>query len=216
MHDNFGGEPPKFAVNEPQMAVDYMKPEHCILPKSKPAKSQPPLKELNKLVETIKTEPTTKKTEVEVLEESKIPQDSGTGTYQYSSLDEILKSVIHVRSTRPWWTDWNLKKKIVTMYSYIARPPVAQSFVISMITTIITMNVKDRVTPGSPRTELTWWCVNVEWLPHCLWLNHKQIMAKCICHAVNIIVSYSLGGDLNPTRGQCKFLRMDVNDLFQD
>ena len=55
MHDNFGGEPPKFAVNEPQMAVDYMKPEHCILPKSKPAKSQPPLKELNKLVETIKT-----------------------------------------------------------------------------------------------------------------------------------------------------------------
>ncbi|RMX47813.1 hypothetical protein pdam_00008526 [Pocillopora damicornis] len=78
MHDNFGGEPPKFAVNEPQMAVDYMKPEHCILPKSKPAKSQPPLKELNKLVETIKTEPTTKKTEVEVLEEGKIPQDSGT------------------------------------------------------------------------------------------------------------------------------------------
>ena len=93
MHDNFGGEPPKFAVNEPQMAVDYMKPEHCILPKSKPAKSQPPLKELNKLVETIKTEPTTKKTEVEVLEEGKIPQDSGTGTYQYSSLDEILNSV---------------------------------------------------------------------------------------------------------------------------
>ena len=38
MHDNFGGEPPKFAVNEPQMAVDCMKPEHCILPKSKPAK----------------------------------------------------------------------------------------------------------------------------------------------------------------------------------
>ena len=28
MHDNFGGEPPKFDVNEPRMAVDYMKPEH--------------------------------------------------------------------------------------------------------------------------------------------------------------------------------------------
>ena len=33
------------------------------------------------------------------------------------------------------------------MYSYVARPPVAQSFVISMITNIITMNVKERVTP---------------------------------------------------------------------
>ena len=59
------------------------------------------------------------------------------------------------------------KYKIVTMYSYIARPPVAQSFVISMITTIITMNVKYRVTPGSPWTELTRWCANVERLPHC-------------------------------------------------
>ena len=48
------------------MAVDYMKPEHRIPPISKPAKSQPPFKELNKLVETIKTEPTTEKTEVEV------------------------------------------------------------------------------------------------------------------------------------------------------
>ena len=54
MHDNFGGEPPKFDVNEPRIAVDYMKPEHRIPPKSKPAKSQPPLKELNKLVENIK------------------------------------------------------------------------------------------------------------------------------------------------------------------
>ena len=62
MHDNFGGEPPKFDVNEPRIAVDYMKPEHRIPPKSKPAKSQPPLKELNKLVETIKTEPTTENT----------------------------------------------------------------------------------------------------------------------------------------------------------
>ena len=57
------------------MAVDYMKPERRIPPKSKPAKSQPPLKELNKLVETIKTEPTTEKTEVEVLKEGEIPQD---------------------------------------------------------------------------------------------------------------------------------------------
>ena len=93
MHDNFGGEPPKFDVNEPRMAVDYMKPEHRIPPKSKPAKSQPPLKELNKLVETIKTEPTTEKIKVEALEEGEIPQDSGTGTYQYSSLDELLDSV---------------------------------------------------------------------------------------------------------------------------
>ena len=93
MHDNFGGEPPKFDVNEPRMAVDYMKPEHCVPPKSKAAKSQPPLKELNKLVETIKREPTTEKTEVEVLDESEIPQGSGTGTYQYSSLDELLDSV---------------------------------------------------------------------------------------------------------------------------
>ena len=28
MHDNFVGEPPQFDVNEPRMAVDYMKPEH--------------------------------------------------------------------------------------------------------------------------------------------------------------------------------------------
>ena len=48
------------------------------------------------------------------------------------------------------------------MYSYVARPPVAQYFVTSMITTVITINVKDRVTPGSPRTELTRWCANVE------------------------------------------------------
>ena len=41
-------------------------------------------------------------------------------------------------------------------------------------------------------------------------------MAKCISDAVNAIVSYSFGGDLNPTRGQYKFLRMDVNDSFQD
>ena len=93
MHDSFGGEPPKFVVNKPRMAVDYMKPEHSITPKSKPAKSQPPLKELNKLVENIKTEPTTEKTKVEVLEQGEIPQDSGTGTYQYSSLDELLDSV---------------------------------------------------------------------------------------------------------------------------
>ena len=59
----------------------------------------------------------------------------------------MWKSVFHVRSTRIWWMNWSLKKKIVTMYSYVARPPVAQSFVISMITTIITMNVKERVTP---------------------------------------------------------------------
>lgn len=93
MHEYFGGEPPKFDVNEPRMAVDYMKPEHHILPKSKPVKSQLSLKELNKLVETIKTELTTEKTEVEVLEEGEIPQDSGTGTHQYSSLDELLDSV---------------------------------------------------------------------------------------------------------------------------
>ena len=48
------------------------------------------MKELNKLVETIKTKATTEKTEREVLEEGEIPQDSGTGTYQYSSLDELL------------------------------------------------------------------------------------------------------------------------------
>ena len=65
------------------------------------------------------------------------------------------------------------------MYSYVAQPPVAQppvacpparnpttrlaqSFLISMITTIITMNFKDRVTHGSPWTELTRWCANVE------------------------------------------------------
>ena len=48
------------------------------------------------------------------------------------------------------------------MYSCVARPPVAQYFVTSMITTVITINVKDRVTPGSPRTELTRWCANVE------------------------------------------------------
>ena len=77
----------------------------------------------------------------------------------------VWKSVIHVRSTKPWWTYSNLKKKIVTMYSCVARPPVAQYFVTSMITTVITINVKDRVTPGSPRTELTRWCANVEWLP---------------------------------------------------
>ena len=104
-----------------------------------------------------------------MLEEGKIPQDSGTGTYQYSSLDEIMNSVeisypcpIHQTMMD------GLKYKIVTMYSYIARPPVAQSFVISMITTIITTNVKYRVTPGSPWTELTRWCANVERLPHCL------------------------------------------------
>ena len=34
IHDNFGGEPPKFDVNEPGMAVDYMKPEHNIPPKA--------------------------------------------------------------------------------------------------------------------------------------------------------------------------------------
>ena len=34
-------------------------------------------------------------------------------------------------------------------------------------------------------------------------------MAKCICDAVNAMVSYLLGGDLNPTNGQCKFLRID-------
>ena len=102
------------------------------------------------------------------------------------------------------------------MYSYVARPPVAQYFVISVITTVITMNVKDRVTPGSPWTESTRWCANVEWLPHCLWLNQKQIMAKCICDAVDITVIFLPGGDLNPTRGQYKFLRMDVNDSFQD
>ena len=34
----------------------------------------------------------------------------------------MWKSVIHVRSTRPWWTNCNLKK-ILTMYSYIAQPP---------------------------------------------------------------------------------------------
>ena len=83
-------------------------------------------------------------------------------------------SVIHVRSTRPWWTDWNLKEKIVTMYSYVVRPPVTQSFVIPMTTTIITMNVKSRVTPGSPWTEFTRWCANVEWLPHCHWLNQTN------------------------------------------
>ena len=77
----------------------------------------------------------------------------------------VWKSVIHVRSTKPWWTYSNLKKKIVTMYSCVARPPVAQYFVTSMITTVIIINVKDRVTPGSPRTELTRWCANVEWLP---------------------------------------------------
>ena len=77
----------------------------------------------------------------------------------------VWKSVIHVRSTKPWWTYSNLKKKIVTMYSCVARPPVVQYFVTSMITTVITINVKDRVTPGSPRTELTRWCANVEWLP---------------------------------------------------
>ena len=111
----------------------------------------------------------TKKTEVEVLEEGKIPQDSGTGTYQYSSLDEILNSV-EVSYPCPIHQIMmdGLKYKIVTMYSYIARPPVAQSFVLSMITTIITMNVKYRVTPGSPWTELTRWCANVERLPHCL------------------------------------------------
>ena len=48
---------------------------------------------MNKLVETIKTEPTTENTEVEVLEEGEIPQDSGTGTYRYSSLDELLDIV---------------------------------------------------------------------------------------------------------------------------
>ena len=77
----------------------------------------------------------------------------------------VWKSVIYVRSTKPWWTYSNLKKKIVTMYSCVARPPVVQYFVTSMITTVITINVKDRVTPGSPRTELTRWCANVEWLP---------------------------------------------------
>ena len=44
----------------------------------------------------------------------------------------------------------------------VSRPPIAQSFLISMITTIITMNFKDRVTHGSPWTELTRWCANVE------------------------------------------------------
>ena len=34
MHDNFGGEPPKFDVNEPRIAVDYMKPEHRIPPQN--------------------------------------------------------------------------------------------------------------------------------------------------------------------------------------
>ena len=102
MHDNFGGKPSKFDVNEPRIAVDYMKPEHRIPPKSKPAKSQPPLKELNKLVETIKTEPT-EKTEVEVLEEGEIPQDSGTGISipPWMSYWIVWKSVIHLRSTRP-------------------------------------------------------------------------------------------------------------------
>ena len=35
-------------------------------------------------------------------------------------------------------------------------------FVISMTTTIITINVKGRVTPGSPWTEFIRWCANVE------------------------------------------------------
>ncbi|CAH3132718.1 unnamed protein product [Pocillopora meandrina] len=117
MHDNFGGEPPKFAVNEPQMAVDYMKPEHCILPKSKPAKSQPQLKELNKLlVFSIKTEPTTKKTEVEVLEEGKIPQDSGTDSEEEDIVtddtyldidvnlgDKLMSTVVEQIGSNPEW-----------------------------------------------------------------------------------------------------------------
>ena len=42
--------------------------------------------------------------------------------------------------------------------------------------------------------------------------NYGKMYLRC-GHA---IVSYSFGGDLNPTRVQCKFLRMDVNDSFQD
>ena len=123
------------------------------------------MKELNKLVENIKTEPTTEKTEVEVLEQGEIPQDSGTGTYQYSSLDELLDSVdvsypcpIHqtivdgLKSKREDCDDVLLR---CSMASY-------QSFVIPMTTTIITINVKGRVTPGSPWTEFTRWCANVE------------------------------------------------------
>ena len=123
------------------------------------------MKELNKLVETIKTESTTEKTEVEVLEQGEIPQDSGTGTYQYSSLDELLDSVdvsypcpIHqtivdgLKSKREDCDDVLLR---CSMASY-------QSFVIPMTTTIITINVKGRVTPGSPWTEFTRWCANVE------------------------------------------------------
>ena len=51
------------------------------------------IERVEQLVQTTKTEPTTEKTEVEVLEEGEIPQDSGTGKYPYSSLAELLDNV---------------------------------------------------------------------------------------------------------------------------
>ena len=51
------------------------------------------IERVEQLVQTTKTEPTTEKTEVEVPEEGEIPQDSGTGTYPYSSLAELLDNV---------------------------------------------------------------------------------------------------------------------------
>ena len=200
MHDSIGGEPPKFVVNKPQMVVDYMKPEHSITPKSKPAKSQPPLKQLNKLVETAQGE---------------IPQDSGTGTYQYSSLDELLDSVdvsypclIHqtivdgLKSKREDCDDVLLRCSIAS-YPVFCNP-----------------NGYHHYYYKCQRQGHSWFTLDRIYKMVCecgmtptLSLTQSETNYG---NAVNAIVSYSLGGNLNPTRGQCKFLPMDVNDSFQE
>ncbi|PFX23214.1 hypothetical protein AWC38_SpisGene12220 [Stylophora pistillata] len=78
MHDNYGGELPRFVVK----------------PKEKSASIQMPLQELNTLVESIKPDPSTEKTWVDAVEEGEIvPGIEGTGTYHYSSLEELSDSV---------------------------------------------------------------------------------------------------------------------------
>ena len=124
-------------VKLPKFEVDYMKPE------VKSSKQTSPLKELNQLVESVQNDPTTLE-KTEVMEEGEIvPGVEGTGTFHYSSLEELLDSV-EVSYPCP------IHQTMMEELKSKSRPPVAQYFLISVITTVITMNVKDRVTPGSP------------------------------------------------------------------
>ena len=74
-------------VKLPKFEVDYMKPE------VKSSKQTSPLKELNQLVESVQNDPSTLE-KTEILEEGEIvPGVEGTGTFHYSSLEELLDSV---------------------------------------------------------------------------------------------------------------------------